>query len=141
MEVLPRLSSEGIPNILLDERANNSFYRNSAFHTQAHRAILSPETETVTVPPSTVAAPAINILPYLLMPLAGPEEFDLEVTLSTLRNIVVKKLIVPTGPRTAPRVPTVPPTNQNKGTRSSYPNHSYQESTSALYNLLGSRIP
>ena len=121
--MLPRLSSEGVPNILLDEKANN-FYRNSAFHTQAHRAILSPETETVTVPPSTVAAPAINILPYLLMPLAGPEEFDLEVKLSTLRIIVVKKLIDPTGSRTAPRVPTVPPTNQNKGTRSSYPNYS-----------------
>lgn len=31
------------------------------------------------MPPSTVAAPGIDILPYVLLPLAGPEEFDLEV--------------------------------------------------------------
>ena len=41
--------------------------------------MLSPETERVTVPPSNVEAPGMDILPYLLLPLAGPEEFDLEV--------------------------------------------------------------
>ena len=88
------------------------FYRNSAFHTQAHRAILSPVTETVTVPPSTVAAPAINILPYLLMPLAGPEEFDLEVKQFASRIIIVKKILIdPIGSRTAPCIPTVPATH------------------------------
>lgn len=59
-----------------------STIKNCVFHTQAHRAILSPETENFTIPPSTVVAPGINILPYLLMPLAGPEEFDLEVKFS-----------------------------------------------------------
>ena len=31
------------------------------------------------VPPSTVLAPGIDALPYLLLPLAGPEEYDLDV--------------------------------------------------------------
>ncbi|KAI0630607.1 DUF383-domain-containing protein [Trametes polyzona] len=55
-----------------------STIKNCAFHTPAHRALLSSESEKVTVPPSTVAAPGIDILPYVLLPLAGPEEFDLE---------------------------------------------------------------
>ncbi|KAJ8591022.1 DUF383-domain-containing protein [Rhizopogon salebrosus TDB-379] len=55
-----------------------SILKNCAFHTQAHRAILSPDTEPVTVPPSTVSAPGVDALPYILLPLAGPEEFDLE---------------------------------------------------------------
>ena len=41
--------------------------------------MLSPESTLVAVPPSTVQAPGMDILPYLLLPLAGPEEFDLEV--------------------------------------------------------------
>lgn len=41
--------------------------------------MLSPESTLVAVPPSTVEAPGMDILPYLLLPLAGPEEFDLEV--------------------------------------------------------------
>ncbi|KAI0357988.1 DUF383-domain-containing protein [Trametes cingulata] len=55
-----------------------STIKNCAFHTPAHRALLAGEDEKVTVPPSTVAAPGIDILPYVLLPLAGPEEFDLE---------------------------------------------------------------
>jgi hypothetical protein len=41
--------------------------------------MLSPDTETTTIPPSKVEAPGIDALPYILLPLAGPEEFDLEV--------------------------------------------------------------
>ncbi|EIW59819.1 DUF383-domain-containing protein [Trametes versicolor FP-101664 SS1] len=55
-----------------------SVIKNCAFHTPAHRALLVTEEEKATVPPSTVAAPGIDILPYVLLPLAGPEEFDLE---------------------------------------------------------------
>ncbi|KZT09824.1 DUF383-domain-containing protein [Laetiporus sulphureus 93-53] len=55
-----------------------STLKNCAFHVQAHRAMLSPEKERVAVPPSTVEAPGMDVLPYLLLPLAGPEEFDLE---------------------------------------------------------------
>ncbi|KAI0642083.1 DUF383-domain-containing protein [Trametes meyenii] len=55
-----------------------STIKNSAFYTPAHRALLAGEDEKVTVPPSQVAAPGIDILPYVLLPLAGPEEFDLE---------------------------------------------------------------
>ncbi|KAH9893547.1 DUF383-domain-containing protein [Cubamyces lactineus] len=55
-----------------------STIKNCVFHTPAHRALLATEDEKVTVPPSTVAASGIDILPYVLLPLAGPEEFDLE---------------------------------------------------------------
>ncbi|KAI8985535.1 DUF383-domain-containing protein [Trametes punicea] len=55
-----------------------STIKNCAFHAPAHRALLASEVEKVTVPPSTVAAPGMDILPYVLLPLAGPEEFDLE---------------------------------------------------------------
>ncbi|KAI0077761.1 DUF383-domain-containing protein [Panus rudis PR-1116 ss-1] len=55
-----------------------STLKNCAFHVHAHRAMLSPDTEKVSVPPSTVEAPGMNVLPYILLPLAGPEEFDLD---------------------------------------------------------------
>ena len=35
----------------------------------------------MTVLPSKIAAPGVNILPAILLPLAGPEELDLEVSL------------------------------------------------------------
>jgi len=53
--------------------------RNCAFHASAHKAILLPETERAAVPPSTKEAPGIEALPAILLPLAGPEEFDLDV--------------------------------------------------------------
>ncbi|EJF64058.1 hypothetical protein DICSQDRAFT_159976 [Dichomitus squalens LYAD-421 SS1] len=55
-----------------------STIKNCAFQTSAHRALLTEDTDKVVVPPSTVEAPGINVLPYVLLPLAGPEEFDLE---------------------------------------------------------------
>ncbi|KAG5640457.1 hypothetical protein DXG03_008585 [Asterophora parasitica] len=55
-----------------------STIKNCAFHAPGHRAILSPDSERVSVPPSTISAPGIDALPYLLLPLSGPEEFDLE---------------------------------------------------------------
>ena len=57
----------------------HSASRNCAFQASAHRALLTEDTEKVAVPPSTVEAPGINALPYILLPLAGPEEYDLEV--------------------------------------------------------------
>lgn len=42
-------------------------------------AILSPDADEVAVLPSTTVAPGIDALPYILLPLAGPEELDLEV--------------------------------------------------------------
>ena len=41
--------------------------------------MLFPETERAAVPPSTKEAPGIDALPAILLPLAGPEEFDLNV--------------------------------------------------------------
>ncbi|KAJ7777173.1 hypothetical protein B0H16DRAFT_1504558 [Mycena metata] len=55
-----------------------STIKNCAFHAPGHKAILSPDSVAVSVPPSTSVAPGIDALPYLLLPLAGPEEFDLE---------------------------------------------------------------
>ena len=42
--------------------------------------MLLQDTEKAAIPPSDVEAPGINMLPYLLLPLAGPEEYDLEVS-------------------------------------------------------------
>ncbi|KAJ7921208.1 hypothetical protein B0H13DRAFT_2230631 [Mycena leptocephala] len=55
-----------------------STIKNCAFHAPGHHAILSPDSVNVSVPPSTSVAPGINALPCLLLPLAGPEELDLE---------------------------------------------------------------
>ncbi|KZT70781.1 DUF383-domain-containing protein [Daedalea quercina L-15889] len=55
-----------------------STIKNCAFHVQAHRALLLPESERVAVPPSTAEAPGMDVLPPILLPLAGPEEFELE---------------------------------------------------------------
>jgi hypothetical protein len=66
--------------------SNPLFYcilRNCAFHVKGHRALLTPEDTKVSVPPADdVEAPGIDVLPYILLPLAGPEEFDLEVNLN-----------------------------------------------------------
>ena len=41
--------------------------------------MLSPSSTSVSVPPSAVEWPGIDVLPSLLLPLAGPEELDLDV--------------------------------------------------------------
>lgn len=56
-----------------------STLKNCAFYKQGHQAILLPDSESVSVPPSPEKAPGIEALPYILLPLAGPEEFDLEI--------------------------------------------------------------
>ncbi|KIY45002.1 DUF383-domain-containing protein [Fistulina hepatica ATCC 64428] len=53
-------------------------FKNCAFHAPYHRAFLSPESELVSAIPSGPKAPGVDVLPALLLPLAGPEEFDLE---------------------------------------------------------------
>ncbi|KAF8524169.1 hypothetical protein JB92DRAFT_2881377 [Gautieria morchelliformis] len=55
-----------------------SVIKNCAFHARAHRALLTSDDTQVTVPPSATSAPGVNILPAILLPLAGPEEFELE---------------------------------------------------------------
>lgn len=40
--------------------------------------MLTPDSMTVATPPSNIEAPGVGVLPYILLPLAGPEEFDLE---------------------------------------------------------------
>ena len=60
-------------------QANNDFSRNCSFHAAGHKTILSPDSVAVSVPPSKTTAPGIDALPYILLPLAGPDEFDLEV--------------------------------------------------------------
>lgn len=52
--------------------------RNCSFYKQGHQAILAPESENVLVPPSSLPAPGIDALQHILLPLAGPEEFDLD---------------------------------------------------------------
>ncbi|KAF9054634.1 hypothetical protein BJ165DRAFT_1600769 [Panaeolus papilionaceus] len=55
-----------------------SSIKNCCFHAAGHKALLTPESEQVAVPPSTTTAAGIDALPYILLPLAGPEEFDLD---------------------------------------------------------------
>jgi len=56
----------------------SSLIKNCSFYTQGHQAILTPESQSVLVPPSNLPAPSIDALPHILLPLAGPEEFDLD---------------------------------------------------------------
>ncbi|KAF5362496.1 hypothetical protein D9756_002670 [Leucocoprinus leucothites] len=55
-----------------------STIKNCAFLATGHKAILSPESFQISVPPKDTTAPGIDALPYLLLPLAGPEEFEFE---------------------------------------------------------------
>ncbi|KAH9000197.1 DUF383-domain-containing protein [Lactarius akahatsu] len=52
----------------------SSLIKNCAFYTQGHQAILTPESDSVIVPPSDLRAPGIDALQYILLPLAGPED-------------------------------------------------------------------
>ena len=52
--------------------------RNCSFYKQGHQAILAPESQSVLVLPSSLPAPGIDALQHILLPLAGPEEFDLD---------------------------------------------------------------
>ena len=61
--------------------------RNCAFHVPGHKALLSPESTAVAVPPSEKTSPGIDVLPYILLPLAGPEEYDLEVRVDARRHL------------------------------------------------------
>ncbi|KAE9390438.1 DUF383-domain-containing protein [Gymnopus androsaceus JB14] len=56
-----------------------STIKNFSFNARAHRALLTPEATSVSIPPSKATAPGVGALPYLLLPLAGPEELDLDV--------------------------------------------------------------
>ncbi|KAG8936422.1 hypothetical protein FRC02_002253 [Tulasnella sp. 418] len=55
-----------------------SILKNCSFHQSSHKAMLSAESESLAIPPSTVTAPGINVTPAILLPLAGPEEFDID---------------------------------------------------------------
>lgn len=85
VEVAWRLqSSTSIYNFTSPKSIDFDVRRNFAFNARAHRALLTPSTVLVTVPSesskvSTIAAPGIDALPYLLLPLAGPEDFDFDV--------------------------------------------------------------
>ncbi|KAG8892612.1 hypothetical protein FRB99_002585 [Tulasnella sp. 403] len=58
----------------------SSTIKNCCFHVESHKAIISPEDVDADVPPSPKTAPGINAVPAILLPLAGPEEFELEDT-------------------------------------------------------------
>ncbi|KAI0285979.1 hypothetical protein BGY98DRAFT_944302 [Russula aff. rugulosa BPL654] len=56
----------------------SSLIKNCSFYKQGHQAILAPESQSVLVLPSSLPAPGIDALQHILLPLAGPEEFDLD---------------------------------------------------------------
>lgn len=61
-----------------------SLSRNCAFQHSAHPALLAAETDAVAIQPGDPTAAGIDVLPRILLPLAGPEEFDLEVSQRTI---------------------------------------------------------
>ncbi|KAF8141929.1 hypothetical protein EV363DRAFT_1150381 [Boletus edulis] len=73
-----KIRSGGVAYTIKSSQRTFVILRNCAFYPPAHQAILSPDTDEVAVPPSTTVAPGIDALPCILLPLAGPEELDLE---------------------------------------------------------------
>ncbi|KAG8756469.1 hypothetical protein FRC14_003043 [Serendipita sp. 396] len=57
-----------------------STIKNCCFVHEAHKALLSPESDSFTLSFANEPVPGLDILPRVLLPLAGPEEFDLEDT-------------------------------------------------------------
>lgn len=57
----------------------NIIHRNCSFVQEAHRVILSPESDLNTLSFVNDPVRGIDVLPRILLPLAGPEEYDLEV--------------------------------------------------------------
>lgn len=53
-------------------------------------AMLKPEDEMVSISPDTSLGKGMGILSFILLPLAGPEEFDLEVRLFPLRILLLR---------------------------------------------------
>ena len=53
-------------------------HRNCSFYTQDHQAIPISESQPVIMLPLNILAPGIDALPRILLPLAGPKEFDLD---------------------------------------------------------------
>lgn len=55
-------------------------FSNCAFNTSGHRIILGSDKALIQASPSNKAeAPGVNALASILLPLAGPEEFDIDV--------------------------------------------------------------
>jgi len=46
---------------------------------EGHPAMLGSENDLIPVPHSNQPALGLNVLPRILLPLAGPEEYELEV--------------------------------------------------------------
>lgn len=46
---------------------------------EGHAAMLSSENDLISIPHSKRQALGLNVLPRILLPLAGPEEYELDV--------------------------------------------------------------
>lgn len=118
--------------------------RNCSFDKQSHQALLSPETELVFVPPSEVKAPGVDALTYILLPLAGPEEFDLEVR----RRRVSGRLLVGLnlarctrlGPGTTSSATSAPSPYQKARGRPHPTLDARRDPSAALYDAVGERV-
>jgi hypothetical protein len=115
--------------------------RNCAFSKQAHLAMLSPEAARVAVPPAQLTAPGMDCLPYILLPLAGPEEFDLEVRACAvpLRSCRSHTLIA--GPGCAATRAAVPAADENSRAGRRTASTSRRDVAAALHDTLGPRLP
>lgn len=109
--------------------------RNCAFNTPAHRALLSPDTTSVNIPPSTIEASGIDVLPYLLLPLAGPEEYELEVR--QVYTLFHSTLIRKAGPRAPPPFAPVPPVHKAEGIGSNTAPDAHRDAHTLVHNSVG----
>jgi len=79
--------------------------------------MLASDTELVPLTSDGLAAPGLNLLPYLLLPLAGPEEFDLEARIIPLFSVIFSISSAPSslfsGYGHAPPRTAIPPFNQS----------------------------
>lgn len=98
----------------------NATSRNSAFDKSAHARLIAPTNDS---PP---VAGSIDLLPQMLLPLCGPEEFDLDVCLtsstclSSFFSLLISQYYLP-GPRHFARRASTFATNQSSRNGSRYP--------------------
>jgi len=135
-EVVLRLQSSKLA--FFNEPKPTEIPRNCSFVQEAHRVLLSPESELNTLSFAEGPVAGVDVLPRILLPLAGPEEFELEVC-GFCAHKRVKSSHHNAGHGAPPTRTSVPPFNQDTRARSRSTSHVHRIPNSIVYKPLGTR--